>query len=336
VARKGRLCEQARGSTRVPSKVHWCLRRSVELAQVPSVELQPAHDTMNVQRAHEYLGILDFEATCADKEERQPRASRISEIIEFPLALVHIATKRVVDQFVTVVRPTLQPELTDFCKRLTHITQSEVDQAPTMAQAFDSLNTWLRLREIDETNTLLVTCGDWDLKMMWPRQVGVSPLLWTPPLFQRWCNLKVIFSEHTRRTATGLLGMLQALELPHRGQLHRGADDVLNLTNIVLRLLDEGATFRYTWGHANRKAELERWLAKFKKAKASVQHQERTCAELSETTTLERRNRAFEQLCTLRDNADRLRRTVCAFQAEPTDVAGECFSGVSQRIDSET
>lgn len=125
--------------------------------------------------AYDNLGILDFEATCADGDEREAWDSKLQEIIELPLTLVRVATGEIVDRFITVVRPTQQPRLTRFCRDLTHITQSEVDAAPDIELAFNALNGWLASHRVDANNTLLVTCGDWDLRKMWPRQVSFVP-----------------------------------------------------------------------------------------------------------------------------------------------------------------
>lgn len=262
----------------------------------------------------EYLGILDFEATCSENEEQDGWDSALQEVIELPLTLVHIAKREIVDSFVTVVRPTRQPRLTEFCTTLTSITQREVDAAPDIEHAFFALSTWLQTHNINSNNTLLVTCGDWDLKTMWPRQVGLSAGLLTPRLFQRWCNLKVVFSAYKGQPARGMLEMLQALGLPHTGHHHRGADDVANLTNIVLRLLEAGAAFRYTWGDANREAELNRWLAKSKKANITIDHRERALARLSATAPSPAYERAQHELRTARVLAERAERTVRAFQ----------------------
>ncbi|EIN06511.1 hypothetical protein PUNSTDRAFT_53952 [Punctularia strigosozonata HHB-11173 SS5] len=74
----------------------------------------------NAQHKLEYLFILDFEATCDDKE---PKITQ--EIIEFPTLVYDLNTNRVLDEatFHEYVRPVVKPQLTEFCVSLTGITQ---------------------------------------------------------------------------------------------------------------------------------------------------------------------------------------------------------------------
>jgi ERI1 exoribonuclease 2 len=66
----------------------------------------------------QYLIVLDFEATCDDQTQLEPQ-----EIIEFPSVLIDIASKTVIDEIQTYVRPLRHPALTRFCTSLTGITQ---------------------------------------------------------------------------------------------------------------------------------------------------------------------------------------------------------------------
>lgn len=82
--------------------------------------------------------LIDLEATCWDKntdEGRRKTNRNENEIIEIGAVLISdkftmVAT---IDQF---VRPTLNPKLSDFCTKLTTITQEEVDAAPTFSEAW--------------------------------------------------------------------------------------------------------------------------------------------------------------------------------------------------------
>lgn len=187
-----------------------------------------------------FLAVLDFEATCGDAGFD----SSLQEIIELPVALVSLADARVVATFGTFVRPTRQPVLTAFCTELTGIRQSDVDGAPTILDAMAQLDVWLT--EHDAHAALAATCGDWDLKQMWPRQLSLERRLVTPPLFRAWCNLKVPFQQVTKTKAKGMMGMLATLGLAHEGRHHRGADDVKNLCRIALELHRRGAELAVT------------------------------------------------------------------------------------------
>lgn len=209
-----------------------------------------------------FLAVLDFEATCADRTSADEWDPALQEIIEIPVALVSIRDKCIVDSFDSFVRPTEQPVLTEFCTELTSIKQSEVDASPEVVEVLRNLFFWLDQHRITPENTLVVTCGDWDLKNMWPRQVGLRPDLETPKIFKSWCNLKFIYADKTQNKASGMMGMLRALRIPHEGHHHRGRDDVSNLASIVICLLSRGAIFKSTWTEEKRIREYKYWLTK--------------------------------------------------------------------------
>jgi inhibitor of KinA sporulation pathway (predicted exonuclease) len=188
-----------------------------------------------------YLAVLDFEATCDDGSTPGWRLED-QEIIELPIALVDIAQRKSTDSFGTFVRPTRQPILTPFCTELTTIKQSDVDTAPTISEAIAQLDGWLEAHSLTPDNTLVVTCGDWDLKQMWPRQRRIASVQ-TPALFQRWCNIKRVYRSVEAEKARGMMGMLRRVGLEHVGVHHRGADDVRNLANLACVLLERGGDF---------------------------------------------------------------------------------------------
>jgi inhibitor of KinA sporulation pathway (predicted exonuclease) len=65
------------------------------------------------------------------------------EIIEIGAVLVDENLK-LIDEFSTFVKPTINPTLTHFCTKLTTITQKDVDDAPYIEEALDSLRAFAR------------------------------------------------------------------------------------------------------------------------------------------------------------------------------------------------
>lgn len=61
------------------------------------------------------------------------------ETIEIGLVLIDLETLEVVDEFQRFVRPQINPILTDFCKELTSIHQTDVDSAATYAKVGQEL-----------------------------------------------------------------------------------------------------------------------------------------------------------------------------------------------------
>ena len=106
-----------------------------------------------------------------------------------------------------------------------------------------------KLLEADCMNTYaFLTCGDWDLKTMLPKQLGLvgsvsgldSSGQLVPP-YNRWINVKQPFLQQLKlRRNIGMAGMLQKLKLDLEGRHHSGIDDCRNILRIVERLIDEG------------------------------------------------------------------------------------------------
>nr|CAH8873428.1 unnamed protein product [Trichobilharzia regenti] len=182
--------------------------------------------------------VLDFEATC-DKEKK----IEIPEIIEFPVLMVNSSTFQTEAVFHQYVRPTVNPELTDFCTELTGIIQAMVeDQSdlPTVLKMFDAF--------LDENNLktslnkfAFVTCGDWDLKTMLVSQckhLGIA----VPDYFKQWINLKKVYCDVMGHFPSSMMSMLSTLNLKHIGRHHSGIDDCRNIANILCELIRCGAT----------------------------------------------------------------------------------------------
>lgn len=187
----------------------------------------------------DHLVVLDFEATCTKGPPPAPQ-----EIIEFPSVLLSLADRSVVDEFTAFVRPVHHPQLSDFCRELTGIEQTDVDGAAPFFAVFAAHRAWLA-RHADK-NPLLVTAGDWDLATMLPAQCATTGLV-VPQPYRRWCNIKVPFTATIRKArSSGMLGMLNALGLELEGRHHRGIDDSRNIARIALALLDRGVTLDVT------------------------------------------------------------------------------------------
>ena len=74
-----------------------------------------------------YFLVVDLEATCSDDRVAVPRDQM--EIIEIGAVMIHGRTHSALSEFQNFVRPVRNPALTEFCRELTGIAQSEVDAA---------------------------------------------------------------------------------------------------------------------------------------------------------------------------------------------------------------
>jgi len=184
-----------------------------------------------------HLLVLDFEATCDDNRSFGP-----TEIIEFPVVFVELGSRSIVHEFHTYVRPVAIPELTEFCTELTGIEQSTVDGGILLEEALDGLRQAMAEvlgEDPDPSSFVFVTCGDWDLKTMLPKEVKRKNLASSvPPEMEQWCNIKHVFSSVTGVRARGMSGMLDHLGLDLVGRHHSGIDDSRNIAALALKLFE--------------------------------------------------------------------------------------------------
>ncbi|TNN16162.1 Protein zyg-11 isoform 1 [Schistosoma japonicum] len=117
----------------------------------------------NVQK-FAYFMVLDFEATC-EKDIKIPDP----EIIEFPVLMVNAYTLHTESIFHHYVRPTINPVLSDFCTELTGIIQSMIEDEPELPSILKMFDLFLDKNnlKICPYKFAFVTCGDWDLKIMY-------------------------------------------------------------------------------------------------------------------------------------------------------------------------
>ncbi|XP_065898742.1 ERI1 exoribonuclease 3-like [Dysidea avara] len=180
----------------------------------------------------EYYLVLDFEATCDEK-----RTSRPQEIIEFPVLKVNATTLETESTFHTYVTPTVHPQLTAFCTRLTGITQKMVTDQPSLLKVLEMFDEWMVKEKLkDNPNICFVTCGDWDLKTMLPGQCAYLRVN-VPQYFKKWMNIKKVFSRIMKCRSFGMAGMLDKLNLTLDGRHHSGIDDARNTAKILRKLL---------------------------------------------------------------------------------------------------
>lgn len=204
------------------------------------------------KQKHDFLVVLDFEATC----ERDDR-SYVNEIIEFPSVLVCTRTLKIVAEFQQYVRPQKNKTLTAFCTSLTGIEQKTVENGVSFPSAFKSHQEWIKEKVFgggarQDVSFLFVTCGNWDLRTMLPKQLTMTPVKF-PKMYKTWCNIKIPFvarylsnSPKRKQRWPGMAGMLRQLSLKLQGRHHSGIDDCRNIARIAIRMMRDGVVFTHT------------------------------------------------------------------------------------------
>jgi inhibitor of KinA sporulation pathway (predicted exonuclease) len=186
---------------------------------------------MKIPNKH-YL-IVDLEATCSD-DNSFPRSEM--EIIEIGACMVDSTTYEIVDEISIFVRPVRNPILTPFCKKLTSITQEQVDLGVIYETAINVFKSWLSKYE----DYVFCSWGAYD-----KRQIktdcefhGVK----YPFDSEDHINLKQEFSNHFGiKKGFGMAKALDRLGMVFQGTPHRGIDDTKNTAYIIKKVLTEFA-----------------------------------------------------------------------------------------------
>jgi 3'-5' exoribonuclease 1 len=171
--------------------------------------------------------ILDLEATCWESKNQNQK----SEIIEIGAVKIN-EHKIIIDTFSRFVKPSLHPELSEFCKGLTTIKQSQVDRANLFPVVLKEFQEWIDLT----SNYVLCSWGFYD-RQQFKQDCELHQLSgdWIHPHI----SLKHQHAEITnQRKPMGMSGALRAEDIPLIGTHHRGIDDAKNIANIFLKYFD--------------------------------------------------------------------------------------------------
>ena len=68
-------------------------------------------------------------------------------MIEFPAVLMSVENKKVIEEFHTYVTPTENPRLSEFCRRLTGISQAQVEDGMPLGTTLMMFSKWLKEME---------------------------------------------------------------------------------------------------------------------------------------------------------------------------------------------
>ncbi|NWT04793.1 ERI2 exoribonuclease, partial [Mionectes macconnelli] len=203
-----------------------------------------------------FLIVLDFEATCwGDGQRRGP------EIIEFPSVLLNTSTGEIESEFHAYVQPQEHPILSEFCTKLTGITQNQVDEGVPLNICLSKFMKWIQniqkeKKIIFSTDTqsnfpleakacAFVTWTDWDLAVCLQYECKRKQLR-KPDIFNSWIDLKATYRAFYNRKPKGLNGALQDLGIAFVGREHSGLDDSRNTARLAWRLICDGCVLKVT------------------------------------------------------------------------------------------
>ena len=173
--------------------------------------------------------IFDLEASCW--LGRPPHG--VNEIIEIGAVMVNDYGD-VESKFTRFVKPTVNPVLSDFCRKLTSITQEDIDHSRTFPHVIEEFMDWVG---VDEESYTLISWGKYDREQL--RQDCVLHRLDTEWLDHHF-NLKPAFK--TLRNLKEEPGLKKAVKMEgfeFTGVHHRAISDAENLTKIFIKYFKE-------------------------------------------------------------------------------------------------
>lgn len=183
---------------------------------------------------YEYICVLNFEATCDNIKYYD------NEIIEFPSILLkwNGINYEPISEFQKFCKPLVRPFISEYCHRLTGITQAQIDNASNFADVLIDHNNWL----IENTggNVIILTCGHWDLGTMMVNECIKWSIL-PSEFYFKYVNIKKEFNIFYKTNRLyDMAPMLDKLNIKLEDRHDSGIDDCRNISKILIRMVHDG------------------------------------------------------------------------------------------------
>ncbi len=168
--------------------------------------------------------IFDLEATCEENSK-----DFNNETIEIGAVLINEKCE-IKDEFCKFVKPLKNPILSEFCKKLTSIQQSHINQAQSFDMVIQEFWQWIQ-KENDEY--ILCSWGHYDKKQFFKDCQAYN-------LDTKWLDKHISLKHQYKKISPykRLLGVKLALaneNIQFTGTHHRGIDDARNIAKIFIK-----------------------------------------------------------------------------------------------------
>ena len=169
--------------------------------------------------------VVDIESTCWEDQQ----ISDLNEIIEIGVSPIDTRSGDILDTRSIIVKPE-HSKVSEYCTRLTTLTQEDVDSGISLKDACDIL--------VDNYNSkkyIWASYGYYD-KRQFEEQCKRENIEY--PFVKAHINIKLLFAlRYSLKRQVGMTKALQLLGLPLIGAHHRGGDDSRNIANILSKIL---------------------------------------------------------------------------------------------------
>ena len=173
------------------------------------------------------LFVIDFEATC--KQERDEEFLKQQEIIEWGMCILDSTTFQETHGIDLFVRPVFHPTLTQFCKDLTTIQQSQVDAGMLFEDAVGIAKLF-----IDPHTDIFGSWGDFDRNIL--KKNCILNAIPYPFQDNPHINIKQFVAKILHRRPCSVGETLKNLGLKFQGIPHRALHDAVNVSFILKHL----------------------------------------------------------------------------------------------------
>jgi len=174
--------------------------------------------------------VFDLEATCWENDK-----SKVSEIIEIGAVKLNERLE-IIDEFSSFVKSSINSTLSEFCTKLTTITQKDVDLAKPFHEVMSEFERWI---SSEDDRVLLCSWGFYDKKQIINECLIKKYSGSILTLLKNHINLKHQFAEIKRIKPCGMEKALNILKLSLEGTHHRGIDDAKNIAKIFKVVFNE-------------------------------------------------------------------------------------------------
>jgi len=183
----------------------------------------------SLQRLLDHRGpllVIDLEATCSG-DDAVPKGEM--EIIEIGAVLLGQGLLAE-DEFNAFVRPVRHPQLTDYCRELTGISQGDVDGALPFPGVMASFSCW-----VEKTGAQLWTSWGMFDRIQFERDFALHGLQSSLP--PRHANLREAWGKSVGPPNPDFLEALGRAGITFEGRQHRGIDDARNIARLIPHVL---------------------------------------------------------------------------------------------------
>ena len=172
--------------------------------------------------------VIDLESTCW---QGNPPPGEVSEVIEIGICPVDIKTGEKKKRDSIIVKPT-HSKVSEFCTKLTTITQDMVDNGMPFLEAIKILE-----KKYDSKNRTVASYGDYDREML---RRNASMYGVQSPIGKTHMNIKNLAAVMNGwEDEVGMDECLKRMGIELVGTHHRGEDDAFNIASIAIKLLFE-------------------------------------------------------------------------------------------------